>query len=154
MSESDPHIAWRIAEKGGTCFLSFDGKQIPMSPIVRKDEGAIYFLSDAQSGQVRSIGADTTVQLTFSHHSANDYLFIEGAAQVSNDREKIRDVWSVFAKAFWDSPDDENIRLITVSPNRAEFWDGPNSMTAAVKMLFAAATGDRPDMGENRKTGM
>ncbi|RBO86827.1 pyridoxamine 5'-phosphate oxidase family protein, partial [Pseudochrobactrum asaccharolyticum] len=56
--------------------------------------------------------------------------------------------------AFWDSADDPNIRLIVVSPNRAEFWDGPNSLTAAVKMMFASVTGSKPDLGDNRETGM
>src|SRR5690606_23732389 len=103
------------------------GHQMPMSPIVRKEEGAIYFLTDARSDKVGEIGGEETVQLTFSDHSANDYLVVEGQAQVSNDREKIRDLWNAFAKAWWDSADDPNIRLIAVSPIRAEFWDGPGT---------------------------
>lgn len=154
MSDSDPVRAWKIAENCRVCFFGLSDHQMPMSPIIRKDEGAIYFLTDARSEKVQEVGVEHVVQLTFSDHSANDYLFIEGDAQVSNDREKIRDLWSPFAKAWWDSPDDPNIRLITVSPNRAEFWDGPGNITASAKMLFAAATGGRPDMGDNRKTGM
>jgi general stress protein 26 len=154
MTASDPEKAWKIAENTRACFFSVSGHQMPMSAIVRKDEGAIYFLTDANSEKVGEIKDDHTVQLTFSDHSANDYLVVEGQAQVSNDREKIRELWSTFAQAWWDSPEDPNIRLISVSPTRAEFWDGPGSITASAKMLFAAVTGGRPDMGENKQTGM
>jgi len=154
MSDSDPAKAWEIAEGNRVCFFGVRGHQMPMSPIVRKEEGAIYFLTDARSDKVGEIGGEETVQLTFSDHSANDYLVVEGQAQVSNDREKIRDLWNAFAKAWWDSADDPNIRLIAVSPIRAEFWDGPGTLTASAKMLFASITGGRPDMGKKKHTGM
>ncbi|GGA51091.1 hypothetical protein GCM10011385_00420 [Nitratireductor aestuarii] len=154
MTASDPEKAWKIAENTRACFFSVSGHQMPMSAIVRKDEGAIYFLTDANSEKVGEIQDDHTVQLSFADHSANDYLVVEGQAQVSNDREKIRELWSTFAQAWWDSPEDPNIRLISVSPNSAEFWDGPGSITASAKMLFAAVTGGRPDMGEKKHTGM
>ncbi|EJN04197.1 pyridoxamine 5'-phosphate oxidase family protein [Phyllobacterium sp. YR531] len=151
---SDPKKAWDIAESVKTCFLLTGKKQVPMSAMPRREEGAIYFLTDAGSEKVADIEADPGVQLSFTNHSGNEYLFIDGDATVSDDRSKIKDLFSPFAKAWWDSPDDPNIRLITVVPNTAEFWDGPNSVIAAAKMLFAAASGGRPDMGENRETNM
>lgn len=154
MTNTDPQKAWNIAKASRVCFYGSNGKQVPMTAIVRPDEGAIYFLTDASSEKVMDIVGEARVQLTFSDHSANDYLFIEGDAYVSNDRAKIKELWTPFAKAWWDSENDPNIRLIVVSPNHAEFWDGPGSIAATAKMLFAAVTGDKPDMGENRKTGM
>jgi general stress protein 26 len=94
------------------------------------------------------------VQLTFSNEASNDYLFIAADAQISNDRSKIKELWTPFAKAFWDSEDDPDIRLIVVSPNHAEFWDGPGRVAATAKMLFASVTGNKPDIGDNRETGM
>ena len=60
--------------------------------------------------------------------------------------------WS--AKAWWDSPDDPNIRLLTVKPDDAEFWDGPGKIIGTIKMVTAAATNSRPNYGENRKVAM
>lgn len=154
MTDTDPQKAWKIAEANRVCFYGWNGKQVPMSPIVRKDEGVIYFLADASSDKVTDLGSPADVQLTFSDQSANDYLLVTGNAKISNDIEKIKELWTPFAKAWWDSENDPNIRLIVVSPTHAEFWDGPGAVTAAAKMLFAAVTGDRPDMGENRETGM
>lgn len=154
MTASDPVKAWEIAESVGICFLGTGRNQYPMAAIVRRTEGAIYFLTDARSEKISEVGEEATVQLTFSDKSANDFLFVEGDAFISDDREKIAELWNPFAKAWWDDAEDPNIRLITVSPNRAEFWDGPNRLIAASKMLFAAVTGDSPDMGDNRETGM
>lgn len=154
MTASDNQKAWKIAESIGICFLGTGANQYPMAAMVRKDEDAIYFLTDAGSEKIAEIGDGKSVQLTFSDKGSNEFLFIEGDASVSNDRRKIADLWTTFAKAWWDSADDPAIRLVTVSPTRAEFWDGPNRLVAASKMLFAAATGGRPDMGDNRKVAM
>ena len=51
-------------------------------------------------------------------------------------------------------PDDPNIRLLTVKPDDAEFWDGPGKIIGTIKMVAAAATNTRPNYGENRKVAM
>lgn len=154
MTAPDNQKAWDIAESIGICFLGTGTNQYPMAAMVRKDEGAIYFLTDVGSEKITEIGNGKSVQLTFSDKGSNEFLFVEGNASVSNDRRKIAELWTAFAKAWWESAEDPAIRLVTVAPTRAEFWDGPNRLVAATKMLFAAATGGRPDMGENRKTAM
>jgi Pyridoxamine 5'-phosphate oxidase like len=58
------------------------------------------------------------------------------------------------AKAWWNSPDDPNIRVLKVTPIDAQYWDAPGSTVAYVKMAAAALTGSRPSMGENRKVTM
>lgn len=151
---SDPKKAWDIAESIRTCFLLTGEKQVPMSSMPRREEGAIYFLTDAGSEKITDIEKDTGVQLSYANHSGNEFLFVQGEAAISDDRAKIKDLWSPFAKAWWESAEDPNIRLITVVPNSAEFWDGPNSLVAAAKMLFAVASGERPDMGDNKETNM
>ena len=72
----------------------------------------------------------------------------------SNDRAKIRELWATPAKAWWDSEHDPNIRVLKVTPAEAEFWDGPGRIVSGVRMAMAAATGQRPDMGTNRKVAM
>jgi general stress protein 26 len=66
----------------------------------------------------------------------------------------VRELWGTPAKAWWDSPDDPNIRVLKVTPKDAEYWDSPGTVVSYVKMAAAAATGTRPDLGENRKVAM
>jgi general stress protein 26 len=154
MAANDTQKAWKIAESIGVCFLCTGDSQYPMAAMVRKEEEAIYFLTDARSEKIAEISNGKSVQLSFSDKSSNEFLFMEGDAKVSDDRDKIADLWTTAAKAYWDSANDPAIRLVTFYPTRAEFWDGPNKIVAVSKMLFAAATGGRPDMGDNRKTSM
>ena len=53
-----------------------------------------------------------------------------------------------------NSAEDPNIRVIKIIPDDAEFWDTPGSVISYVKMAAAAITGNRPDLGENRKVAM
>lgn len=82
------------------------------------------------------------------------YVSLAGHAEVSSDRGKIRELWGTPAKAWWDSPDDPNIRVLKVTPQEAEFWQGSGTTLSTIKMAAAAVTGTRPDMGENRKVGV
>ena len=66
----------------------------------------------------------------------------------------IHDLFSTPAKAWWDSAEDPNIRVLTITPSDAEFWDSPGTVISYVKMAAAAATGSRPDLGDNRKVSM
>jgi hypothetical protein len=58
------------------------------------------------------------------------------------------------AKAWWNSSEDPNIRLLKITPDDAEFWDSPGTVISYVKMAAVAATGSRPDLGDNRKVTM
>jgi general stress protein 26 len=91
------------------------------------------------------------VTLAFADTGGQKYVVVTGLAVVSNDRAKIKDLWSPFAKAWFESENDPNIRVLEFSPDEAELWDSPGTLITTVKMLSAAATGTRPDVGENRK---
>jgi len=79
---------------------------------------------------------------------------VTGEASVSSDRAKIKELWNPWAKAWWDSPDDPNICILKVTPTQAEYWDTPGKIINTIKMAVAAATGNRPEIGENRKVAM
>lgn len=51
-------------------------------------------------------------------------------------------------------PDDPNVCVLKVVPTEAEYWDTPGVVISSIKMAVAAATGSRPDIGENRKVAM
>lgn len=157
MSDSKDHVdkVWKLAKDIGRCmFITWDGERQrarPMAATISRDEHMIYFLTDEHSAKTWQVENFPIVTLAFSDNSKNDYVAITGTATVSNDRDKIQQLWSPFAKAWWDSPEDPEIRLVTVAPDDAEMWESPNGPVANVKMLVAAAIGKRPDMGDNAK---
>jgi general stress protein 26 len=149
---------WELADKIRVCmFITFDGsapRARPLSASVSREEEAIYFLTSVRSAKDGEIERHDRVTLAFVDKGANKYVTITGAGTVSNDRQKIRNIWTPFAKAWWDSADDPDIRLITVLPHEAELWDGPNALVAGAVLLGSAVTGGKPSLGENAKVDL
>jgi general stress protein 26 len=149
---------WELMEKIGFAMLvTRDGEKLrarPMSAYLKRDENAIYFLTDARRHKDEEIARNPGINLSFANASDQKYVSVTGTAAVSNDRAKIKQLFSTAAKAWWNSADDPNIRVLKVAPDDAEFWDTPGSVISYVKMAAAAATGSRPEIGDNRKVTM
>lgn len=144
---------WELVEKLRFCmFSSWDGEkqhQRPLTAMPEREAGAIHFLVDAAGAKNWEVEKYPAVALAFMDSGKNDYLTVAGEAELSNDRAKIRALFSPFAQAWWDSADDPAIRLLTVRPAQAEIWEGPNRLVAGAIMLAAAATGKRPPVGDH-----
>ena len=142
---SDTDRVWELMKKISICmFASCDGQELqarPMGAYVRPEEHAVFFLADARHHKENDIAKYNNVCLAFADTSAQNYVSVAGKAEVSMDRAKIRELWGIPAKAWWNSPDDPNIRLLKVTPVDAQYWDAPGSTVAYVKMAAAALTG-------------
>jgi general stress protein 26 len=150
--------AWELMKKIGFAMLvTRDGEKLrarPMSAYLERDENAIYFLSDARRHKDEEIARNPSVNLSFADAGNQKYVSVTGTAVVSNDRARIKELFSTPAKAWWNSADDPNIRILKFTPDDAEFWDSPGTTISYVKMAAAAITGTRPDIGDNRKVAM
>ena len=122
-----------------------------MSAYLERENNAVYFLTDARRHKDEEIARNSGINLSFADASDQKYISITGTAIVSNDRAKIKQLFSTPAKAWWDSADDPNIRVLKITPDEAEFWDSPGTIISYVKMAAAAVTGARPEIGDNRK---
>ena len=82
------------------------------------------------------------------------YLSISGRASVTRDPAKAKAIWKKTDDVWWPGgPDDANACVLTIEPVTAELWDGPaSSLVAAFEFAKARMTGEKPDLGENRKT--
>jgi general stress protein 26 len=155
--EHDDHVEriWELAKRIGIAmFVTWDGKEQrarPLAATVEKDEGAIYFLTDVNGEKDQQIAEFPHVSVSFADHKHSKFVALSGKATVSNDRAKIKDLWTPFAKAWWDSPEDPAIRVIKVVPQDAELWDSPGRIVTTISMLAAAVTGRSPKIGENAK---
>ncbi len=144
---------WELAEKIDICmFTTWDGenqRSRPLSARVRRDEHAFYFLVDEEGHKNEEVDRFPTVSCAWVDSPGHKYVVVAGTARVSNDRAKIKELWSDFDKAWWDDENDPSIRLLTVTPTDGELWDSPNRAVAMAKMAVAAVTGAPPNMGDN-----
>jgi len=126
----------------------------PMAVRPAKDEGLIYFLTDAQTPKAEEVRHNQSVCLALSDNKSQKYVSISGRAEVIDDRERVKKYWSVYDKAFWPDKDDPRIRVLRVTPESAEFWEGDGRVVTAVKLAAAIASGERMNVGENEKVGL
>jgi general stress protein 26 len=150
---------WGLMKKIGFAMLvTKDGSKLrarPMTAYPERNENAIYFLTDARRHKDEEIAQNPDINLSFADASDQKYVSVTGTAVVSNDRARIKQLFSAPAKAWWNSADDPNIRVLKVTPDDAEFWDSPGKVITYVKMATALAGGTHPDVSkENRKVAM
>jgi len=149
---------WELMKKIGFAMLvTHDGDKLrarPMSAHAERENNAVYFLTDARNHKDEEIKRNPNVNLSFADAGDQKYVSVTGTAAISNDRAKIKQLFSMPAKAWWDSAEDPNIRLLKVTPDDAEYWDSPGTVISYVKMAAAAATGTRPEIGDNRKVSL
>jgi general stress protein 26 len=149
---------WELMKKVGFAMLvTRDGEKLrarPMAAYLDRDNDAVYFLTDARRHKDEEIARDPNVNLSFADAGNQTYVSVTGRATVSNDRAKIKELFGTPAKAWWDSAEDPNIRVLKFAPDDAEYWDSPGTVVSYVKMAAAAVTGSRPDLGDNRKVSM
>lgn len=154
----DPDVTdriWTMADKLDPCmFVTRDGDGMRVRPVyarVRRDEGAIYILSDTQGCKLDQIEANPQVSLAFSDERANDYVVINGTAEIRHDPRKAREVWRFSDETFFKSPDNPELRVITVRPDSAELWDGSNLLISGAKILAERLVGAKTQLVENAK---
>ena len=149
---------WELSKDIDICvFVTWDGdyaRARPLSARVDRGDNSIYFLVNAQSAKNAQLERFPKVTMAWSDNSGYKYVTMSGYAKVSNDRSKIAQLWEKTDEAWWDSPEDPDIRLITVVPDEAELWDSPGKIVATVKMVVAAVTGTTPDFGDNVKVDL
>jgi general stress protein 26 len=154
----DTDRAWDLMKKIGLAMLvTRDGDKLrarPMNAYLERENNAVFFLTDARRHKDEEIARNPSVNLSFADAGDQKYVSVTGTAVVSNDRAKIKELFSTPAKAWWDSADDPNIRVLKFTPDDAEFWDSPGTVISYVKMAAAAVSGTRPDTGDNRKVAM
>jgi general stress protein 26 len=125
----------------------------PMAVRSARDENAIEFLTDVDAPKAHEVRRDETICLALADNKRQKYVSITGHAEIIDDRERVKAIWSIYDKAFWPDKNDPRIRILRVTPESAEFWEGAGTVVTAVKLVAAVASGERMNLGENEKVG-
>lgn len=119
----------------------------PMAVQAVDNDGALYFYSVADSDKNHEIAVDSSVQLFFANNSNSEYLSIYGTASISQNREKIKELWTPWAKIwFQNGPDDPELTLISVKPESGYYWDTKhNKVVQLLKIATSIVSGKTLD---------
>ena len=155
-STADIDRVWKLIEAIPIAMVvthGGDGRNLrarPMAVRSARDEGVIYFLTDADAPKAEEIRRDQTVCLALADNKKQKYVSITGHAEMLDDRERIKKYWSVYDKAFWPVKDDPSIESSRDARQR-RILGRVGDLVTAVKLAAAIASGERINLGGNEK---
>lgn len=142
-----------LKEKASTCFFCTNIKTgqpfatRPMSVQQLDDDGNFWFLSANDSHKNAELAVDPYVQLLFQGSDYSDFLNLYGKATVSEDKQKIKELWNPILKTwFTGGIDDPRISVIKVTPTEGYYWDTKHNMAIGlIKRVTGAIIGKTLD---------
>jgi len=149
---------WELLETTGVGMLTTQFahglRARPMEPRPDREAGVIYFITDARGLKDDEVEAAPDVCFTLTNTKDKAYLSLTAHASVLRDPLLAAKYWKSTDDVWWPGgPEDPHVRVLRLDPLRAELWDGPaSSAVAAFEFAKARLTGQKPNLGENRKT--
>ncbi len=116
-------------------------------------DGDLWFFTYGSSHKVDEVGRVPKVNAGFADIDGQLYASLTGRAEVVRDRAKVEELWKPHLRAWFpDGVDTPDIALLKVSVERAEYWDGSQSLAAhAVGLVTSLVKGEPARPGENEK---
>ena len=116
-------------------------------------DGDLWFFTYGSSHKADEVGRVPKVNASFADTDAQLYASLSGSAEIVRDRAKIEELWKPHLKAWFpEGADTPDIALLKVTVEKAEYWDGSQSLVAhAVGLVSSLLKGEPAQPGENRK---
>jgi general stress protein 26 len=160
MSATEPVAKiWKLMTDIGTAMLvtHTEGEDLrarPMAARVEEEDNAVYFFTDANAPKDHEIAHESSVCVAFADPMRTRYVSLAGVAEVFADVGLAERLWRAADKAYFSDYTDPKLRIIRVTPSKAEFWEGSGLLTTVVNLLSAGAKHERPKLGEHEKVAM
>ncbi len=120
----------------------------PMATQDVEFDGDLWFFAEADSPKIADVLGDHRVNVAYSGDKG--WVSVSGSADVVRDAERNRELWNSFAEAWFQrGPEDENVVLIRVHADTAEYWESPGKVATVLSLVTARVRGTRPAPGEN-----
>ena len=106
-------------------------------------DGDLWFFVGKNSKLIQQINHNSKVNVSFADPSKMSYVSASGNAIATEDKEKAKQLWNPFYKAWFpEGIDDPNLGLIKIVVESADYWESPHSKVEQIYgMAKAAFTG-------------
>lgn len=96
----------------------------PMSHVDIDDDGNLWFFTTKETGKSISAKHKNNIFITYAQEANSTFLSISGKAYLNANREKMRELFNPYVKAWFPNGlDDPNLSLLVVHPLEIECWD-------------------------------
>jgi general stress protein 26 len=116
-----------------------------LNPEPKDFDGTLWFFSKRDSIKNHNIEKEPKVNLAYANPDKHQYVSISGKAFISNDRGKMKDLWTPVLKAWFpEGPEDPEMTLIGVNVESAELWDSPPGKVVQLLGFVKSAVTGKP----------
>ncbi|MCC1492285.1 pyridoxamine 5'-phosphate oxidase family protein [Cognatishimia sp. F0-27] len=124
------------------------GRFVPMAPYADAEAGAIWFITADGTDVAKTAASGGIGKMMIADASANLYADLEGRMHIVDNPEKLSELWSMAASAwFEEGRDDPDIRLVKLTPTTAEIWATDGAAGFVFEIAKAKIADTQPDMG-------
>ena len=162
MSDTQKHFEEILTSFRTAMFTTLGADGIPHArPMQVSDidgDNQIWFFTALDSEKIDEIQANPTVGI--SMQGGGKYLSLSGRAAVVKDQNQIDKRWKEANKVWFpEGKDSPNVTLISIDPQRGEYWDnsgvrGLRYLYEAGKAYFQGEEIDSSDLDVNAKVSL
>ena len=111
------------------------------------EHGDLWFFTRLSTPKVVEISKDSQINLAYSNPDKQHYVSVAGKAEIVRDKAKVKEFWTEGLRTWFpNGPEDPQVALIRVHPEKGEFWDSPSSTVVHLYgYVKARLTGTSPD---------
>lgn len=128
----------------------------PMTLQQTEFDGSLWFFTGKLTEVAIDVQSEPRVNVAFADIDKSSYISVTGRAELVEDREKMKELWSPAIKAFFpEGLEDPELVLIRVDVDSADYWDTPSSKVVQLYgFAKAIVTGQKVKIGERGRVQM
>ncbi len=140
----------RLEDTRAGMLATDNGRAIPMSHYVDRDANALWFITANGTDLAQTAQSGAAAEYLISSSNESLYARIDGSVQAVTDPEKLDELWSAVASAwFEDGRKDNDIQLVRMDLKEAEVWATGGNMSFLYEIAKANITKETPDAGDH-----
>lgn len=110
----------------------------PMSHVDIDDDGNLWFFATKETGKAISAKNKNNIFITYSQEANSTFLSISGKAYLNANREKMRELFNPYVKAWFPNGlEDQNLSLLVVHPLEVECWTSDDHKILTYHKIFS-----------------
>lgn len=122
----------------------------PMTHHLERSDGELWFIADQNSDLVAAVGEGADARFTLVTEGQDVHLSLTGALMQVDNPERLRNLWTPIAAAFFEGQDpvDSDAILLRMTLREAAIWASPsNPVIFGINVLRANAGGSTEELG-------
>lgn len=153
MMSQEQQLFWRRMDEVNAGMLGTRDrlKLVPMSHYTDAHGLALWFITAQGTDLVAELadGPKPAIHVV-GEDSEGLWARIEGQLELSDDREKLDEIWNSTASAWFEGgQEDPDLRLLKFSITEAEIWNSTGGLGFLYQIAKANLTGTKPDIANH-----